>query len=169
MPTKRPSSPELHAVPVRREVVELTVVAENVARELTPEALERDVRIKLRARGAPAVLGDPTELFRALACLVGNSIRHAPRGTTVLLQVEAASGRALVDVLDEGAAVAAGLRAVVFQPFFVASPEQGGLAFTTARNIVHGHGGQIAFVECDFGHVRVELPLAVDDTPPARN
>ena len=86
MPSKRPSSPQLQAVPIRRELVSLAVVAANVGRELTPEAWARDVRIKVRMRATPAVLGDPAELFRALSCLVDSAAQHGDR-------VFAASGR----------------------------------------------------------------------------
>ncbi|MDB4966176.1 MAG: histidine kinase [Myxococcales bacterium] len=161
MPMKRPSSPMLHAAPARRELVPLAVVADHVAREYLAGAELRSVRLKLRLRSTPLVLGDTAALFRVLANLLENAIASAPPATTVLVEIDSAGPRATIDILDEGPGVPLELRQVVFQPFYTTTADAGGLGLTVARSIVHSHGGQIGFVDCGYGHVRVELPCAI--------
>jgi two-component system, OmpR family, osmolarity sensor histidine kinase EnvZ len=117
-------------------------------------ALARDVAARA---GAPVEVGGLPELWavvrplalrRALDNLVANAARH---GTRVWVSVEAADGRAVLRVEDNGPGIPAEQREAAFQPFTRLEPGrevgQGarvGLGLAIVRDIAHAHGGRVA-------------------------
>jgi signal transduction histidine kinase len=161
---------ELLAPPADDSPVELSlaVVVEETIKELVAAAEARAVRLQLRVREAPTVLGNAVGLYRAIANVVDNAIRHTPAGTTVRICLDRVGDEAHLDVIDEGPGVPEALRDSVFEPFFTTEPHGSGLGLATARSILRAHGGDIAFLDGAGGIVRIVLPASVR-TPLALN
>ncbi|MDD3313444.1 ATP-binding protein, partial [Pseudodesulfovibrio sp.] len=98
--------------------------------------------------------------------LLSNAIKFSPVGTAVRVTQEAADGRAVVSVVDQGQGIPPGEADLLFQSFRRTSvrPTAGegstGLGLAIVRKIVEAHGGTIG-VESEFGHgaiFRFSLP-----------
>ncbi|WP_437787263.1 sensor histidine kinase [Sorangium sp. So ce1097] len=118
------------------------VVAE-VVDTVAPTAAEAGVQI--RRAGVAVVRGDARRLYQVLANLVENAIRHAPRGTDVLVELAGRDGRVRCAVEDAGPGVAPEERAAVFARFRRQGGRAGraGLGLHIAQRIVALHGGSI--------------------------
>ena len=76
--------------------------------------------------------------------------------------------RAVVEVTDDGAGIAAEHRDRIFLPFFTTKPSGTGLGMSIVKKIVDLHGGDIA-IDSAPGRgtrVRISLPAAVAAPPP---
>lgn len=136
---------------VREAVSALTNVAEAAGVEL---------RV-VGAAHAPARY-DERALRQALDNLVGNALKHAPRGTAVEVSLEHARDRWVVAVADRGAGIPAESAERVFEPFhrISAAGPGAGLGLAIVREVVQRHEGR-AFV--DLAHAPgarlvIELP-----------
>ncbi|MFN8559994.1 MAG: sensor histidine kinase [Dehalococcoidia bacterium] len=133
-------------------------VAELVAGAVTAAsgaARERDVRVRIDVRGVaadggpPAVRADAAWLTRALANVLDNAVRYAPRGGVV--DVDAwpgpTGGMVAIRVSDAGPGMPPAVAARAFERFFRADPARAkgnsGLGLAIAREIVEAHGGAI--------------------------
>jgi signal transduction histidine kinase len=112
---------------------------------------------------APAVRvqGDRERLARVLRNLVDNAARHA--SSAVGLVLSTVDGQAVLDVSDDGPGVPADQWERVFERFVrlddSRSRQRGGtgLGLAIVRQLVHAHGGSVAFVAPT--RVRVVLPV----------
>ncbi|MDB4966802.1 MAG: sasS [Myxococcales bacterium] len=149
--------------------VALAVVVEETVKELVGLAEARSVRLELRVRAAPTIVEQPGALYRALANVLENAIRHTPAHSVVRVEVDAhpEAGEAILDVIDAGPGVPPELRETVFDPFFTTRSSGSGLGLATARSIVRAHGGEVQFVDDAGGHVRIVLPCSVASRGPA--
>ncbi len=113
----------------------------------------------------PAVLADPERLALVLSNLLGNALRHTPRGGTVSLSVRAAAGGLRFVVEDSGCGIAPEHLPRLFERFYsVPGARRGsiGLGLYLAREVVQAHGGQVG-VESEPGKGSAfwfTLPLA---------
>lgn len=106
----------------------------------------------------------PQSLKRALANLIANARRHAAH-IRVTLQIGEEIGEIFVD--DDGPGIPEAERENVFRPFYRGEPSRNpetggtGLGLTIARDIVHGHGGDLTLEESPMGglRARIRLPL----------
>jgi two-component system osmolarity sensor histidine kinase EnvZ len=104
----------------------------------------------------------PMAIRRCLGNLIGNAVRYATR-----VQVSAAwRDRTLtVTIDDDGPGIPEVSREEVFRPFFRLDPSRNtatggvGLGLTIARDIAHGHGGEIVLGDSPLGGLRVVLTL----------
>ena len=162
-------APSATAVPPR-SMVSLVELAHDVTGELAAHAARRDVQLRLDVPAGDdrlAVRGNADELARALTNLVGNAIRHTPRGGTVVVTTRRANdGRIEVAVTDGCGGIPAPDLARVFDVGWRATPERGtpddagaGLGLAIAKGVIEAHAGSIAVENvaggCRFG---VRLP-----------
>jgi signal transduction histidine kinase/integral membrane sensor domain MASE1 len=133
---------------IRRQPLDLNVVAQDVARLLASDALIRNVALRLDVDAqAPRVLGDPTQIRQVVLNLLLNAMDAAAesgRARTVKVAVRLA-GRTGVEVAvsDGGCGIPAGLEEKLFEPFFTTKPGGMGMGLSIARSIVAAHGGRI--------------------------
>ena len=93
-------------------------LVERLSREFALAARIRGCRIEIDLEAAPqGILADPLLLERALANLLDNALRHAPRDTPVRVQVEHGEGRVRIVVEDEGPGVPETARREIFRPY----------------------------------------------------
>jgi NtrC-family two-component system sensor histidine kinase KinB len=93
----------------------------------------------------PMVEADAGALDRVLDNLVGNAVRHTPRGGRIELGARRRGECVDVWVGDTGEGIAHADRARVFEPFVQAGKKPGGvgLGLAMCREIVSQHGGQL--------------------------
>jgi two-component system, OmpR family, sensor kinase len=113
--------------------------ATDPAREITASAPE-----------AAPVEGHPDQLRQVLANLLRNALVHTPPGTPIDVTVEAADGRARLEVRDHGPGLPADDPSVVFERFWRAEGgrERGrggaGLGLAIVAAVVDAHGGEVS-------------------------
>lgn len=131
---------ELEVIDLRSVVRDAVSLLRTQAREagifLTHIVPETDVRVR----------GDAHRLGQALVNLVGNALKFTEAGGTVEVRVVHQEERALVQVIDSGAGIAAEDLPHIFDRFWhTARTRRGGsgLGLAIARGVVEAHGGEI--------------------------
>jgi signal transduction histidine kinase len=159
------AAPEPRAVPLAAAVA----IAAEEAR-----LPEQGVRLVCRIAAAEQVNADPDQLHRILANLLRNArqaIEQQEARTTpgrIEVTLKRADNASLIRVADNGPGVPERVRERLFQPFAGSGRSDGaGLGLAIARELAHGHGGDLILVETsDKGSIfEVRLPGA---PPPAR-
>jgi signal transduction histidine kinase len=152
-------------VVVSREPVDLTEIADEAIEALAPVAGERGLQLQLRATTRVRVAGNAAALGRVIRNLIDNAIRHAPAGTTVVVDVSAATEPS-VRVIDEGPGFPAGFDEHAFERFTRPDASRqrttggAGLGLAIARGLIEAHGGRIWIEAPPGGHVAFQLPAA---------
>ncbi len=161
------------ALRLRTEQVDLLDIVSDAVADVRAPAAERGVRIVQRGIAGHVLWADPHQLGRVIVNLLTNAIRHAPRGSDILLFAESPDERRLVlAVLDRGGGVAvedldrmfdAGWRADASRtaeaPGAVASGA--GLGLAIARGLARAHGGDVYAERTSEGFcLKVLLPLS---------
>jgi two-component system osmolarity sensor histidine kinase EnvZ len=106
----------------------------------------------------------PNALRRALANLLANAKRHAGH---IWVEAMRRDGAIVIVVDDDGPGIPEASREEVFKPFVrldrSRNPATGGagLGLTIARDVVRGHGGDIALANSPRGGLRVVIRLPV--------
>jgi len=133
----------------KRKTIELGSLLEKVISEIDVAARERQVRLEV-VNAIVRVDADEDLLQRTLVNLLENAVRHAPKGTAVILMTRRDDGKTTeIRVADQGPGVPPSLRAQIFDPFVqleggVGSAHGGrGLGLAFCRLAVQAHGGKI--------------------------
>lgn len=157
---------EHHPLEVAPEWVQAAAALEQAiapARRQLAE-LERGISVSVSA-GAEELFVDADLLRRALANLVDNAGRHAPRGTDVRVEVTRQQACWEIAVIDDGPGVPEEQRGVIFDAF-TSLGEAGartgrGLGLAFCRLVAEGHGGRIGVHPGPEGGSRfwMRLPL----------
>jgi len=97
------------------------------------------------------VHADADLLHRALANLVENAIRHAPKKTEVVVTARECDGLTEIRIADQGPGVPPELRSLIFDPFVSSEGETSpssrrghGLGLAFCRLVAQAHGGSIS-------------------------
>lgn len=113
------------------------------------------------------VIGDQEKIKSIFDNLLSNAIKYSPDGGEIQISLGRDTGRAVVDVRDQGPGIDPREREQVFEAFFqghksARGPVKGsGLGLSIAHAYVRLHKGSIQVMDSNRGaHVRVALPLA---------
>ena len=113
----------------------------------------------------PLVRADPGLLERVLANLFSNALRHSPPDLRPMLRAKEEGDRVVLDVVDHGSGVPAGLKERIFEPFARLDERSPGvgLGLAVAKGFAEAMGGTIVAVDTPGGGltVRVTLPALV--------
>ena len=160
----------INGLTAARQPVDLAAMARDMVVELLPLAGRKAIDLGFEeAGGALLVSGNPVLLREMIANLVDNALRYTPDNGVVTVAVDRAPGTASsarIRVIDNGPGIAAEYREQVFRRFFRlenADFTGSGLGLAIVREIVVGHGGEIALEDAPQGRglvVQVVLPLA---------
>lgn len=145
---------ELHA----EEIALAPLLADVVAR--TVSTRQRD-RVTLAIEAEVTVTVD-RRIERVVANLLYNALKYAPRGSPIVVRLEARGRAARISVHDAGSTLTASDAARLFQKYHRAPTADGvrgtGLGLYISRKIVEGHRGRID-VDTSVGTTFfVELP-----------
>ena len=114
------------------------------------------------------MIADAEKIGVVLDNLLSNAIKFSPADGTITVNMHSNADSLDIDVIDEGAGVAAADRARVFEPYYQgrtqgSGPVKGtGLGLSIVREYVVAHGGSVEVVEAPRArgaHLRVRLPL----------
>jgi signal transduction histidine kinase len=148
----------------------LRPLVEEVARSLHP--LLEDCGARVEVQQVPErcrARFDRQAVERILTNLIGNAIRHSPRGGTIEVAGRAAfdDGREMVEVTvcDQGPGIPTEDRERIFEAY-VQADDTGrsgrlGLGLAICRRLVEAHGGRIAAGEGPEGGARFSFTLPV--------
>jgi two-component system sensor histidine kinase CpxA len=149
------------------ENLRLDEVLTEVIEDCLVEADARGCGIVLRAAAPLAISGDRELLRRALENVIRNSVRYAPVGSAIDVDLTGAQNVARISVRDFGPGVPEAELAKIFQPFFRVDDSREsstggvGLGLTIAMRAVGLHHGAIWAENANPGlRVCMELPLA---------
>jgi PAS domain S-box-containing protein len=158
-------------VTLTRAPVSARTIVDEAVEQVRPmfEARRQTLGIDIAAADAQ-VLGDKARLVQVLANLLNNAAKYTPeeRRIDVAARVDAARGRLLLTVSDEGIGIEPELTGHVFDLFTQAQRSvdraQGGLGLGLAlvKNLVELHGGTVACTSAGLGRgstFEVALPL----------
>jgi two-component system sensor histidine kinase KdpD len=117
----------------------------------------------------PLVRADPGLLERVLANLFSNALRHSPPDQRPLLRAREDGDRVVLDIIDHGRGVPAGLKERIFEPFARLDDRSPGvgLGLAVAKGFAEAMGGTIVAVDTPGGGltVRVTMPALTSDVP----
>lgn len=146
--------------------LEFTRLVEDVIRELSALAEERDLTLRLgfgqRSQRSPhRLVGDRAQLRRLVENLLLNAIHHSLRGGQILLDLEAHGGGHRLRIGDSGPGVPENEIPNLFQRFHRLSEERpgSGLGLYLCRQIVEAHGGRIGLSNRPGGGAEIEVFL----------
>ncbi len=136
----------------------------DVLGEVVDGARRQGAKVELRCTGALAVTVKPNALKRCLTNVVNNAIGHA---RNVVVAAQRRDGAIEIVIDDDGPGIPPDQREAVFRPFYrmegSRSRETGGtgLGLTIARDVIRGHGGDIALDDSPMGGLRARLRLPI--------
>jgi two-component system OmpR family sensor kinase len=150
--------------PIERTDVDLAVLAADACSDAV--AIEPDRPVTLDAPAPVVVHGDRDLLRQAIANLVGNALRHTPRGAPIEVRTAFSNGRATVAVRDHGPGLDDATLAHAFDRFWQADPsrseEGAGLGLAIVAGIAAEHGGSASAANVDGGGAVFTLALPRD-------
>lgn len=115
--------------------------------EHRPDADVKGVRLGIT--GTPpgaSVLADHERIGHVFSNLIGNAVRHTPRGGTIELGAASMNGSVRFTVSDTGTGIPKEYLERIFEKFFQVpseGPKGTGLGLYIAKEIVRAHGGEI--------------------------
>jgi two-component system, OmpR family, sensor histidine kinase BaeS len=137
---------------LKKESLDATELLEDVATSFSGPASTAGVTLEVRPRATQLSFpGDAGRLDQVLSNLVANALRHTPPGGKITLSAEAAAGRILFRVADNGSGIPPAYLPNIFDRFWHADSNQvnpsytgSGLGLAIARQLVEAHGGHIS-------------------------
>jgi two-component system OmpR family sensor kinase len=151
--------------PVRREPVDLSVLAADACTDAVAVAPDRQVTLDAPA---PVVVdGDGDHLRQAIANLVTNALRHTPADSPVEVSTRQADGWAKVTVRDHGPGLDADGLAHAFDRFWQADAARvgtgSGLGLSIVAGIAAEHGGRALVGNAPEGGASFTLELPTQE------
>ncbi len=136
-------------LPIAPVPTDLHEVCRGVVEELL--AAEPERRIELELRGDGRGTWDPARLAQVVSNLVANALEHGARHGAVRVSVGGCEEEVVLEVGNQGPAIAPELMAVMFEPFCQgsalrdASHARGlGLGLYIVSQVVNAHGGTVS-------------------------
>lgn len=137
------------------DAVDLTALAQQVAREVVAPAREKAIDLELDAPEKPVqVLGNAGMLREAALNLLHNAIRFAPQGGRVVVAVKIESDGVCFSVTDNGPGIPPDQLPRMGERFFRARNTLlagSGLGLAIARSVVEQCGGSLAVANVEGG------------------
>ncbi|WP_116948801.1 sensor histidine kinase [Jiangella endophytica] len=130
---------------VDRQPADVAALVRAVTDDARVLASRRGVTVTVTAPSRVVGAVDEATVRRAVANLVDNAVRHAPRGSAVDVVLERRGAELAVVVTDHGPGIAAAELAHAFEPFWHGSRDAHGtgLGLPIARQIALAHGGDV--------------------------
>ena len=128
----------------------------------------KDIEVNLTIAAALTPVSLPSQaLETCLSNLLENSRKAGAKDVTISAAQK--DDWIVIDVMDDGAGIAAADRHRIFEPFFTTRRQNGGtgLGLSIVKSLLEAHGGSIRLVASLSGsHFRLDLPLSVNKAGP---
>ncbi|WP_448189384.1 sensor histidine kinase [Azospirillum sp. sgz301742] len=152
-------------LPLRRTRVDLAALVDEAGAEVTASLRPDGGRVEAawvsRVPAGLMLSVDGDQLVRALANLGRNAVQAG--ADTVTVEAQAADGRVVLTVADNGPGLPPRARENLFQPFAGSARAGGtGLGLAIAREIARAHGGDLRLVESTGNGTVFALELPVE-------
>jgi two-component system OmpR family sensor kinase/two-component system sensor histidine kinase BaeS len=136
---------EAGTLTLRKEPTDPAVLIQEVVRSFAGDAQSKQVSIRTDfPSDLPIITIDPLRIREVLVNLISNAVRHTPQAGNILITARMDDGRMAVSVTDSGPGIPPDDLPKIFDRFYRGATSRGsGLGLTIARNLVHGHGGEI--------------------------
>lgn len=151
----------------RKERVDLSSLARDVAESMRPLAEEKGQTLSIRTNGTVCVDADPAILRLALTNIVDNAVSYTQPGGHVSVEARrTADGKALIEIADDGPGIPAEHRTGIFQRFYRVDKGRArdaggtGLGLAIAQRAVQAHGGRIEACPAPGGGSVFRITLA---------
>jgi signal transduction histidine kinase len=158
------STAEAGALRLEREPTDVAALADDVVAAFDTRADALGLALSAEAgEGVSTIEVDPVRIRQVLDNLVGNALRHTPRGGSVTVRLEADGKDVVVAVEDTGVGIAPAELASIFDRYARSSDSRGsGLGLAIAKSLVEAHGGDIeaASEEGRGTTIRFRLPAS---------
>jgi two-component system phosphate regulon sensor histidine kinase PhoR len=131
------------------EPVDLVGLVKEVVGGYADRAEERRIRLSTELQPGIAVRGDRAQLGLLLSNLVDNALRYTAAKGTVCVRLDAAEGRAVLQVADSGEGIPAGELPRIFERFYRVDKARArqtggtGLGLAIVRHVAEAHGGTV--------------------------
>lgn len=136
---------------LRREPVHLERVLTAVVNQLTPQAREAGVDLKVHGEELPTMLGDQDRLIQVFMNLIDNAVQHAPSDSAVEILARHQQGELLISITDHGKGIPEEEHSRIFERFYQVDKSRDrsrgtgtGLGLAIAQELVKAHGGSIS-------------------------
>jgi len=153
---------EAGALRLRRAPLDLAALVRDVADLYQPAAADHELELIVAADEPVEIVGDAGLLRRVAINLFDNALAHLPAGAHVRVTVGADSGRAVLELRDDGPGFPVEIRGRAFERLVRGAGSSGrGLGLASVRAVAVAHGGRAALDHPAGGGsvVRVELPV----------
>ena len=157
------------AMVVQAASVDLSALAQDVAREFGPRADHHGSRLELRRASRPVIASaDPERVRQITRILLDNALTHTPEGTKVTVTANAVNRRVELTVSDEGPGIPPRVQSRIFERFYTAETGGGsGLGLAIARELAQRMRGRISITSNKrFTAFTLDLPQAEAPRPP---
>jgi two-component system sensor histidine kinase QseC len=138
------------------QAVNLAQQAAEVAAQLAPEAIAKNIELELLNPDSKAsIMGNPTAIHILLRNLVDNAIRYSPENSFVKINIEENNNEVILTVMDNGPGIPEELRERVFERFFRVSGTKttgSGLGLGIVMQIVKLHKAKIELLTPAHSH-----------------
>jgi signal transduction histidine kinase len=155
------SAAEAGVLRLRRERVDLSVLAARAAELYREVAEQKNIRVDLEARCPVEMDADPVRIGQALSNLLDNALKYTPQGGQVTVSASGGPGGPCLTVSDTGPGVPASERDAVWRRLYrgdASRSERGfGLGLTLVRAVAEAHGGSAAVSDAPGGGARFQL------------
>ena len=150
---------------VRREDLDLAVIAADSIKLLQPLADQKGIRLESSLQTARCH-ADPQALSILVSNLVSNAISHQPAGGRAVVSVSCENQRIILEVSDQGPGISADHLPRLFDRFYRVDPARGpasghsGLGLAIVRAVVENHQGtvEVTSIPGEGTTFRVSLP-----------
>lgn len=147
--------------------MDISELVEDMADSFQPLFEDADKQLDVRAQAGVEVNGDRDLLTQMISNLLENALEHARDGANAWIDLSTESGRALLEVGDDGPGLPANAADEVFERFVrldsSRSTPGNGLGLSLVRAIAELHNGMARVVATEPGAVfEVNLPLHGD-------
>jgi nitrogen fixation/metabolism regulation signal transduction histidine kinase len=116
----------------------------------------------------PPVMGDAQQLRQVIHNLLQNAMDASPNGAVVRTQLQSASGRVRLTVLDNGPGFAEHILKRAFEPYVTTKSKGTGLGLAVVKKIADEHGSRVdianRIVDGAVAGAQVSLSLAVEQS-----
>jgi signal transduction histidine kinase len=147
--------------------IQLNAIAEDVVLEQMVTARAKNLRLALELdENLEPVLGDFTQMQRALSNLVSNAIKFTPSGGSITVKSQRINKSVTIEVKDTGVGIPMEEMSGLFSEFHrlrsEVNTEGTGLGLFIVKSIVENHGGNVS-VQSEVGQgstFTIRLPTA---------